>query len=195
MMSGKPISFATFSASAAVFNRFFRSRQRRHADLLRQRARRVFVAHQFAATPARGPTNVMPASCARLGKLRVLRQKSVAGMDEVHALFLRQRDDAGNVQIRADRPFAFADHIRFIRLEAMNGKPVFLRVNGDRAQAQFRRRAKDADGDFAAVGHEQFFGLCRGFKRWSFAQTHIVARLYKPAGRGWQRNDGDAIRG
>ena len=40
----------------------------------------------------------------------------------------------------------------------MDAQPVFLRVNGDRAQPQFRRRAEDADGDFAAIGDEQFLG-------------------------------------
>ena len=63
----------------------------------------------------------------------------------------------GNVQIRADRPLAFADQIGLVRLEAMHREPVFLGVNGHRAQAQFRGRAEDADGDFAAIGDEQFF--------------------------------------
>jgi hypothetical protein len=93
---------------------------------------------------------------ARLGELGVLGQEAVAGMDEVHALLLRERDDARNVEIRADRPFAFADDVRLVRLEAMDGEAIFLRIDRDGAQAEFGRRAKDADGDFAAVGDEQF---------------------------------------
>ena len=40
----------------------------------------------------------------------------------------------------------------------MDAQPVFLRVNGHGAQAQFRRRAKNADGDFVAIGDQQPFG-------------------------------------
>ena len=77
-------------------------------------------------------------------------------MNEVHTLLLRQRNNAGNVQIRADRSLAFADHIRLVGLEAVDGQSVFRRVDGDRAQTEFRRRTKDADGDFTAVGDQQF---------------------------------------
>ena len=77
-------------------------------------------------------------------------------MNEVHALLFRQRDDAGDVEIGADGTFAFADDIRLVRLEAVNGEPVFLRIDGDGAQAEFSRRAEDANGDLAAVGDEQF---------------------------------------
>ncbi len=66
-----------------------------------------------------GPQNVMFASWRGLGKIQgVLGQKSMAsGVNEVHALFLRQRDDAGDIEMRADRPLAFADEIGFIGLE------------------------------------------------------------------------------
>jgi hypothetical protein len=33
----------------------------------------------------------------------------------------------------------------------MQGQPVFLRINGNSAQAQFIGRAQDADRNFAAV--------------------------------------------
>ena len=38
----------------------------------------------------------------------------------------------------------------------MDAEPVLLRVNGHRAEAEFIRRAQDADGDFAAVRDQQF---------------------------------------
>jgi hypothetical protein len=37
----------------------------------------------------------------------------------------------------------------------MQGITVFVRVNRDRADSQFVRRAKDAYRDFAAVGNQQ----------------------------------------
>ena len=49
----------------------------------------------------------------------------------------------------------FADGIRFIRLESMQGVAVFVSVERDGANAQLVRRAKDADGNLAAVGDEQ----------------------------------------
>ena len=140
---------------ATVFNRVFRARQHRHVDLLRKRAGGGFVAHVAEQIHARADEN-NSRLLARFRKIRVLGQKAVAGMDEVHALLFRERDDAGDVEIGTDRAFAFADDIGLIRLEAVDGEPVFLRVNGDGAQAEFRRGAEDADGDLAAVGDEQF---------------------------------------
>ena len=67
-----------------------------------------------------------------------------------------QRDDAGDVEVRPDRAFARADLIGLVGLEAVQGEAVFLRIDGDRAQAEFVRRAEDANGDFAAIGSEQF---------------------------------------
>ena len=39
----------------------------------------------------------------------------------------------------------------------MQAQAVFLRIDGDGAQAQLVGRAKNADGDFAAVQCQQFF--------------------------------------
>ena len=80
-------------------------------------------------------------------------------MDEVHTLLLRHRHDALDVEIRGDRPLALADEIRLVRLEAMHAQPIFLRVDRDGAQPLFRSRAKNTDGDLAAIGNEKFFEL------------------------------------
>ena len=72
-------------------------------------------------------------------------------MDRVHALFLGQRDDAVNIQVRFHRPFSFADQVGFVRFEAMQRQPVFLRVDRDRAETQFSGGPQNADGDFAAI--------------------------------------------
>ena len=84
---------------------------------------------------------------------------------------LRERDDAGDVEIRADRALALADQIRLVRLEAVDREPVLLRVDGHGAEAQFGGRAKDADGDFAAVGDEQF--ALAGRWRKGFGRRHV----------------------
>src|SRR5258708_37324205 len=54
------------------------------------------------------------------------------------------------------RPFAGADLIRFVSFETMRAKPVFLRINSHSAQAELIGGAKDANGDFAAIGGEEF---------------------------------------
>ena len=58
-------------------------------------------------------------------------------MDRVHALLLRDRDDALDVEIGADRSLPLADPVRFVRLETVEREAVFLGVDGDGAQAQF----------------------------------------------------------
>ncbi len=64
-------------------------------------------------------------------------------------------DNRFDVQIRPDRLADLANQIGFVRLEAMQRVAVFVGINGDRADAQLVRRTKNADGNFAAVGHQQ----------------------------------------
>ena len=78
-------------------------------------------------------------------------------MDHVDTLFLRQRDDAGDVEVSAHRTFAFADQIGFVGLEAVDREAIFLRVNGDGTQSEFGRGAEDANSNLAAIGNEQLF--------------------------------------
>ena len=83
-------------------------------------------------------------------------------MNRINFLFLGQRDDAGNVQVGFHGAFASAHLIPFVRFEAMQREPVFLRINGHGAQAEFIGGAKNANGDFAAVSGKQlanWFGL------------------------------------
>ena len=91
-------------------------------------------------------------------------------MNYVHALFLRQRDDARDVEIRAHRSFALTNQISLVRLEAMNRQPIFLRVDGHGAETQLGGRAKNADGDFTSVGDQQF--ALAG--HWSHFKAHRI---------------------
>ncbi len=98
----------------AVGHRLLRAGQRRDIDFLRQRARGGFVAHQVEKFRARADKDDARLR-AGAGELGVLGQKTVAGMDEVHVLFLGQRDDAGDVEIGADGAFVLADRDRLHR--------------------------------------------------------------------------------
>ncbi len=85
----------------------------------------------------------------------VLREKSIAGMDGVNAVRLRDSDNPVDIQIGANRlPFA-ADAIGLIGLEAVQGVAVFLRINGDGANAQLMGGAKHADRNLAAIGDQK----------------------------------------
>ena len=95
------------------------------------------VAELLQRPPACGPTKVMPASCAGPGERRVLGEKAVARVDRIDAVLLGERDDAGDVQVRPDRLARLADQIRLVRLEAVQGEAVLVRVDGDGANAQF----------------------------------------------------------
>ena len=144
-----------FERFTAIFNGVLRSGQRRHADFVRQRAGGRFVAHLAQQLNARSDERDARVGTS-LRELRVLGQKTVARMNHVHALLLREGDDAGDVEIRADRAFADADQVRLVRLETMDRKPVLLGVDGHGAETQLGSRAKNADGNFAAVGDQQF---------------------------------------
>ena len=76
-------------------------------------------------------------------------------MDRVDLVLLGQRDDVVDVQVRLQRLARLADRIRFVRLEAVEGVAILVRVHRDRANAQLVGAAKHADGDLAAIGGEQ----------------------------------------
>jgi hypothetical protein len=69
---------------------------------------------------------------------------------------LRQGNDRVDIEISADRLARHTGRIRFIGLEAMQREAIFVRIDGDGADAEFMGGAKDADGDFTAIGDEQF---------------------------------------
>src|SRR4051794_7816244 len=94
---------------------------------------------------------------AGAGERGVLREKSVPWVDRVDLFFRGERDDALEIEVGFDRPFAFADKIRFVGLESMQREAIFLRINGYRAQPEFIGRAQDADSDFAAIQSKEFF--------------------------------------
>ena len=77
-------------------------------------------------------------------------------MNGINAFGFGQRDNSRNVQISLDRAFAGADLIGLVGLETVERKAIFLRIDGHGAQAEFVGRAKDANGDLAAIRGKQF---------------------------------------
>ena len=94
---------------------------------------------------------------AGLRERRVFRQEAVAWVDGIDAFFFGESDDALDVEIRSERAFFFIQLVGFIGFEAVRAKPILGGIDGHGANAQFSRRAHDANGDLTAVGHHQFF--------------------------------------
>ena len=93
------------------------------------------------------------------GKLGVLGQEAVAGVDGGHAAALGQTDDAGNIQIGTQRGLLLADQIGLVGSGAEEGVGVLVGVDGNRVQAQIVAGAENTHCDLAAVGHQNFFDL------------------------------------
>ena len=85
-------------------------------------------------------------------------------MDGVDLVLPGQGDDAGDVEIGADRLAGLADAVGLVGLEAVQGEAVFVRIDGDRADAQLVGGAEDANGDLAAVGDQQLADGRRGWR-------------------------------
>ena len=88
---------------------------------------------------------------AGAGEFGILGEEAVAGVDGIDLFFAGEVDDALEVEIGFDGALPFADEVGFVRLEAVEGEAIFLGVDGDGADAEFIGRAKDTDGDLAAV--------------------------------------------
>ena len=82
---------------------------------------------------------------------RILRKKSIPGMDGVYLFLASQRNNTGDIEIGFDRPFSGANFVCFIGFEAMKAKAVFVRVNADGVEIELVGSAENANGDFAAV--------------------------------------------
>ncbi len=88
---------------------------------------------------------------AGTGERGVFGEEAVAGMDGVAG------GAAGNVDELVDAQIAFAgrrgaDGISFVGETNVEGGAVGFAEHGDGADAEFATGAKDADGDFAAIG-------------------------------------------
>ncbi len=75
-------------------------------------------------------------------------------MDRIGAAGARHADIFVDLEIRLDRPHAFADEIGFVGLEPVQRQLVLFGVAGDRLDVQLVGGAENTDGDFAAVGDE-----------------------------------------
>src|SRR5258708_7270957 len=91
---------------------------------------------------------------ARPGQPRVLGQEAIAGVNRIRAVLPGDCHQGGDVEISFDRRATLgrAHEVRLIGLEAVQRETIFVRVDGNGAQSQFRRRPKNPYGDFTSIG-------------------------------------------
>ena len=138
-----------------VFNRSFRTWRSLDARPFGQGAAQGLVFQGIHRTGTR-PNELDIAAFAHVGKVGVFRQKTVAGMDGVHIGNFRGADDAVDAQI-AFAAGCLADANGFISHLHMHGIGIDFRIDRHRADIHFLAGTNDADGDFAAIGHQNFF--------------------------------------
>jgi len=147
-------AFRQLACGGLVVHRIIAARQDRHVCKLGESPRRQLVAELFEHLDARADEDDAGVVTG-LSKLRVLGKKAIARMDRIDAAFARQRDDAVDIEIGAQRFAGGADAVGFVGLEAMQGKAVFVGIDRDGADAELVRRTEDANGDLAPIRNHQ----------------------------------------
>ncbi len=99
---------------------------------------------------------VRPGGLAYFGEVGVLGKETVAGMNGFGVGDFGGADHRWNVQIAA-RALGRADADGFVRKTRVEAVAVGFGIHGDGADAQILAGADDAQGDFAAVGDQNFF--------------------------------------
>ena len=141
----------------SLLERLFRALQRdigarndrnaaRHRDLLGLQ----LVAHlgkHLGGRPDKDNAGIL----ARLGKLGVFREETVAGMDRFNLPAFGQRNDLINGKVGAQRASSLSNEIGLVRLGAEKSHGIFFGVNGKCADAQVVAGAENADRDLTAV--------------------------------------------
>ncbi len=140
-----------FERFCRIGNGIFCSRQGGHFCLIGNFARFDFVPHARKEVGTRTDESDV-IGFAGVGKGRIFGEESVSRVDQVDVVVFCKVDDAVDVEVGGDGPFALTDEVGLIGFEAVDAEAVFVGVNGNGATPEFSRAAEDADSDFTAVG-------------------------------------------
>ena len=91
------------------------------------------------------------------GKVPVLAEEAIAGVDGVRTVLFGQGDDPGDVQIGTQGADVLADQVGLIGRGAEETVGIFVGVDGNGLQSQVMAGPEDAHGDLTAVGHQDLF--------------------------------------
>ena len=83
-------------------------------------------------------------------------------MNRVDAMLFGDGDDAGDVEVGANRFTDSANLIGFIRFETVQREAVFMREDRYGADVQFVSRTKYTNRDFTAIGDQQLLDFFHG---------------------------------
>ena len=87
-------------------------------------------------------------------QLCILGEEAVARMDGIDIVLLADADDVLDVEVGIDWLLALAHEIRLVGATAVQGQDIFFGIDGDRADAHLMAGAENADGNLAAVWHQ-----------------------------------------
>ena len=87
-------------------------------------------------------------------KLCIFCQESVARMDGIYSMLLADTNDIFDIEIGINRLIPFAYQVCFISPVAMQGKNIFLGINGYSANSQFTAGAEYTNSNLASVGNK-----------------------------------------
>ena len=124
-----------------------------HAALDGHLLGRELVAHHVQH-PGVGADELDAGGFAGPGQITVFRQETVAGVDGVGAVLFGQMDDAGNIQISAQRAFVLTNQVGLVGRCAEQAVSIFIGIDGDGLQAQIVAGTENTHGDLAAVGYQ-----------------------------------------
>ena len=139
-------------------------RHHRHGGRLGQRARFHLVA-EGAHHIGRGADEGDAGLGAGFGEIGILGQETIARVNRVALRMPGDADDGGYVEIGLDRTLVLPQKVAFVCLESVQRVAVLARIDRHRGDAQLSRGAEHADGDLAAVGHQQLVDFARGRTR------------------------------
>ena len=66
---------------------------------------------------------------AAFGKVAVLTQEAIAGVDSVNIVLMRNADNVLNIKVSVNRPLALADEVSFVSLVAVQAGTEYLLWN------------------------------------------------------------------
>ena len=100
-----------------------------------------------------GADELESAGAADLGKIGVLAQESVAGMNRLGIGHLGGGDNPRHVQVAVGTG-GLADADRPVGLGQVRGRPVGLGIDRHDLDVELLAGANDSQGDFATIGHQ-----------------------------------------
>mmetsp|Transcript_14603 Transcript_14603/g.26145 ORF Transcript_14603/g.26145 Transcript_14603/m.26145 type:complete len:239 (-) Transcript_14603:450-1166(-) len=132
------------------------SRDDRHVRFYGEFFRGGFVAERVEILH-RGTHELDSILLQLFGEGCILAQKSISGMDRLHAILNAYLDDGIDIEVGCYRRFGRGEFECLIRLVSMLGESIFVRIYSNSAASQFATRPHDTRGNLTAIGCHELF--------------------------------------